>query len=152
MTRIGLSVLSLLVATSNMTTPMSAQLSTPSAVGCYDVRVGAWDRRVDESTRHDMPRALALDSSANDAPNTWRLTFHSDSLEQHSSFRTPSWTLNGKSLVLVWGAKWTFTVVTLKRTASGWKGTAQEKTDAVSLWPWRRRPRAPVELTVRPCS
>lgn len=152
MIRTRSSLRALLFAASILPTSMSAQSSAPTAAGCYIARVGAWDRRVGESTRRGMPRALTLDSSVNGATNTGRVTMHFDSVQKHSSHRTPGWALNGNALTLVWGDKFSFTVVKLKRTARGWKGTAEERTDIIGLWPWRARPRASVELTRQPCA
>lgn len=142
----------LLCIMSYLSTPAAAQTPAASAAGCYAVRVGSWDRRVQESTRRAMPRTLTIAAGVSDTPNSGRLIFDAKTETLRPSYRTPSWMLKERSLELMWGDKFSFTVVTLKSTAAGWKGTAVEKTDVISMWWWRRRPRASVELTAQPCS
>lgn len=130
------------------------QGSAPSAAGCYLVQVGAWNRRLGEDTVfHAIPHRIVLDTAATASPNARRLSPNIAYPYPRVMRGLPYWTVDGNTLRLVWSDGFAPTIVTLKRSATGWRGTAEAKSDVVpfSLWPWRKRPRAPVELRAQPC-
>ena len=123
------SILGFIVVILAASLPLRAQ----SAPRCYRLEIGAWHPKLGANEPyHRLPTVIRLDTLA------W--PSHGRHLEPRIAYPyrkdfpgTPSWTIVGDTLRLVWSNGFSPTLVTMVRRGAEWIGTALAESDAHSI-------------------